>query len=157
MAEHGLKLVFVFDGAPPCAKAQEIARRRAVKKKYEEDRDAALARGDLAEAYSKATMTSRLTRDMVGEARELLRLMGIPTVQAPSEGEAQAAHMAAISSGSMGLGEQGLRFPAVWHSPIGPLPHDFGKGVPAELRHIPSNRAGNDRAASIARGMGHHA
>jgi flap endonuclease-1 len=39
-------------------------------------------------------MTSRLTREMVGEAMELLRLMGIPTVQAPSEGEAQAAHMA---------------------------------------------------------------
>ncbi len=34
---------------------------------------------------------------MVGEARELLRLMGVPTVQAPSEGEAQAAHMAARS------------------------------------------------------------
>jgi len=34
---------------------------------------------------------------MVGEARELLRLMGLPTVQAPSEGEAQAAHVAAVS------------------------------------------------------------
>jgi len=33
----------------------------------------------------------------VAEAAELLRLMGIPTVQAPSEGEAQAAHMAATS------------------------------------------------------------
>jgi flap endonuclease-1 len=35
---------------------------------------------------------------MVGEARELLRMMGIPTVQAPSEAEAQAAHMAASGS-----------------------------------------------------------
>jgi flap endonuclease-1 len=35
---------------------------------------------------------------MVAEARELLRLMGVPTVQAPAEGEAQAAHMAAASS-----------------------------------------------------------
>ena len=42
-------------------------------------------------------MTSRLTREMVDEARELLRLLGVPTVQAPSEGEAQAAHMAAVS------------------------------------------------------------
>ena len=39
-------------------------------------------------------MTSRLTREMVDEARELLRLLGLPTVQAPAEGEAQAAHMA---------------------------------------------------------------
>jgi flap endonuclease-1 len=91
-------MVFVFDGAPPVRKAEEIAKRRAVRQKYEEDRAAALARGDIAEAYSKATMTSRLTREMVGEARELLRLMGVPTVQAPSEGEAQAAHMARTSS-----------------------------------------------------------
>ena len=95
MADYGLKLVFVFDGAPPVLKAREIEKRRAVKQKYDEDHAAALARGDMAGAYSKATMTSRLTRAMVAEARELLRLMGVPTVQAPSEGEAQAAHMAA--------------------------------------------------------------
>jgi flap endonuclease-1 len=95
IADHGLRLVFVFDGTPPPRKAAEIARRRAVRQRYERDRDAALRAGNLATAYSKATMTSRLTPEMVGEARELLRLLGIPTVQAPSEGEAQAAHMAA--------------------------------------------------------------
>jgi flap endonuclease-1 len=98
MSEYGLKVVFVFDGAPPVLKAQEIRKRRAVKKKYEEEHAAAVARGDMAEAYSKATMTSRLTREMIGEALELLELMGVPTVQAPSEGEAQAAHMAASSA-----------------------------------------------------------
>jgi flap endonuclease-1 len=98
MSEHGVKLVFVFDGAPPPRKAQEIAKRRAGRERYEAERAAALARGDLAGAYSKATMTSRLTREMVAEARELLRLMGVPTVQAPGEGEAQAAHMAATSA-----------------------------------------------------------
>jgi len=97
IAEHALKLVFVFDGTPPVRKAQEIAKRRAIRNQYEEQRAEALARGDLAQAYSKATMTSRLTREMVAEARELLRLMGVPTVQAPSEAEAQAAHMAATS------------------------------------------------------------
>lgn len=94
IAEHALRLVFVFDGAPPRAKAAEIARRRAIKTRYEEEHAAAVARGDMAAAYSKATMTSRLSSDMVREARELLRLMGLPSVQAPSEGEAQAAHMA---------------------------------------------------------------
>jgi flap endonuclease-1 len=39
-----------------------------------------------------------LTREMVAEARELLRLLGIPTLQAPSEAEAQAAHMAATGA-----------------------------------------------------------
>jgi flap endonuclease-1 len=94
IAEHGLKLVFVFDGAPPAEKAIEIQRRRAVKAEFEQAREAALAKGDLAAAYAKATMTSRLTREMAGEARELLALLGLPVVQAPSEGEAQAAHMA---------------------------------------------------------------
>ena len=39
-------------------------------------------------------MTSRLTPDMIAEAKQLLGLMGLPAVQAPSEAEAQAAHMA---------------------------------------------------------------
>ena len=94
IADHALKLVFVFDGTPPERKANAIKKRREIRQRYEHERSEALARGDLAQAYSKATMTSRLTREMVGEARELLRLLGLPTVQAPAEGEAQAAHMA---------------------------------------------------------------
>jgi flap endonuclease-1 len=96
IAEHALRLVFVFDGAPPALKAAELDRRRAVKAEFERARADALARGDVAQAYAKATMTSRLSREMVAEARELLRLLGLPSIQAPSEGEAQAAHMARI-------------------------------------------------------------
>jgi flap endonuclease-1 len=95
IADYGLKLAFVFDGKPPERKMAELARRREIRQRYEEERDEALRAGDLATAYSKSTMTSTLTREMIGEARDLLRMMGIPTVQAPSEAEAQAAHMAA--------------------------------------------------------------
>jgi flap endonuclease-1 len=98
IADYGLELVFVFDGKPPALKFAEIARRRTVKEKYEAEHAAAIEAGDLAKAYSKATMTSRLTREMAEEARVLLRLMGLPVVQAPSEGEAQASHMAAKES-----------------------------------------------------------
>jgi flap endonuclease-1 len=94
IADYRLDLVFVFDGRPPALKAAEIERRRSMRQRYEAEHAQALREGDLARAYSKATMTSRLTRDMVAEARELLRLMGIPTVEAPGEGEAQAAGMA---------------------------------------------------------------
>src|SRR5262252_9663247 len=97
IAEHRVRLAFVFDGTPPALKAREVAKRREIRRRYEEEHAAAIARGDEAAAYSKATMTSRLTRDMIAEARELLRLMGLQTVQAPSEGEAQASHMAAAS------------------------------------------------------------
>src|SRR5881397_1252592 len=40
MSEHALKLVFVFDGTPPARKAQEIAKRRAGRKRYEDERAA---------------------------------------------------------------------------------------------------------------------
>jgi flap endonuclease-1 len=94
IAEHRIKLVFVFDGRPPVQKAQELERRRTIKAEFERQRAEAVARGDLDAAYAKATMTSRLTREMAAEARELITLMGLPVVQAPSEGEAQAAHIA---------------------------------------------------------------
>jgi flap endonuclease-1 len=94
IADYQLELVFVFDGTPPALKAAEIQRRRSTRERYEQEHAEAVRAGDLARAYSKATMTSRLTRDMIVEARELLRLMGIRAIQAPSEAEAQAAHMA---------------------------------------------------------------
>lgn len=95
IADHALKLVFVFDGVPPPLKAEELRRRRTIKQRYVEEHAQAMRDGDLARAYSKATMTSTLTREMVDEASTLLQFLGIPTVRAPAEGEAQAAHMAA--------------------------------------------------------------
>ncbi len=94
IAEYDLRLVFVFDGQPPPLKLAEIERRRAVRQRYDAEASAARAAGDLARAYSKSTMTSRLTRDMIADARQLLVALGIPVVDAPGEGEAQAALMA---------------------------------------------------------------
>src|SRR4029453_11388644 len=45
IAEHRLQLIFVFGGGPPARKAQEIAERRAVRQRYEEEQAAAVARG----------------------------------------------------------------------------------------------------------------
>jgi flap endonuclease-1 len=95
IAEHGIRPVFVFDGKPPERKTVELERRRAIRARYERESEAARRAGDLARAYSKATMTSRLTRTMVDEAQELVGLMGLTAISAPSEAEAQGAHMAA--------------------------------------------------------------
>jgi len=38
-------------------------------------------------------MTSRFTDEMLQDSKRLLEAMGIPLIQAPSEGEAQCAHM----------------------------------------------------------------
>ncbi len=94
IAEYDIHPVFVFDGTPPDLKRAEIERRRYIRDRSEREHAAALAAGDYGTAWSKVVMTSRLTREMVDEAKTLLRLLGIPWVQAPSEGEAQAAFLA---------------------------------------------------------------
>src|SRR5439155_15342523 len=93
IADYDIRPVFVFDGPPPELKYEEIRRRRAAREKSQQEYQAAVVSGDTAKAWSKAVMTSRLTRPMVEEAKTLLGLLGILCVQAPSEGEAQAAFL----------------------------------------------------------------
>jgi flap endonuclease-1 len=94
VSDYNIKLIFVFDGKPPPIKSREIEKRRNERKKAEKEYQEAVKKGDLETAYSKAVMTGRLTSQGVLDAKRLLNLLGIPWVQAPSEGEAQAAHMA---------------------------------------------------------------
>ncbi len=94
IAEYGLELIFVFDGQPPPLKLAEIARRREIRTRYETEAAASRAAGDHARAWSKSTMTSRLTKEMIADATHLLDALGLPVIQAPGEGEAQAAHLA---------------------------------------------------------------
>lgn len=96
IADYHMQLVFVFDGKPPALKSAEIARRRSIKERYEAEHAEAVAAGDLETAYSKATMTSRLSGAMIDEAKQLLQMLGIPVIQAPCEGEAQASRIAAL-------------------------------------------------------------
>jgi flap endonuclease-1 len=94
LVEIGIKPIYVFDGAPPALKEVEIKRRMRVKEealiKYEQ----ALKAGRIEEARTYAQATSRLKDYMAEDSKRLLDLMGIPWIQAPSEGEAQAAHLA---------------------------------------------------------------
>jgi flap endonuclease-1 len=98
LLQQGVLPVWVFDGKPPERKAGTIRQRIAAKEKAEAQYQEALAAGDLETARRKAAQTSRLTRPMVDELVELLTALGVPTVPAPSEGEAQAAVMAANGS-----------------------------------------------------------
>lgn len=93
LLEAGIKPVYVFDGKPPELKLREIERRAEIKEKAEEEYKTALERGDLESARKAAQATSRLTGEMVTQTKDLLEAMGVPWVQAPSEGEAQAAFM----------------------------------------------------------------
>lgn len=94
LAERGIKLVYVFDGRPPTLKEVEIKRRRAVKEEAVVKYEAAVASGRVEEAKKYAQATASLKDLMVEDSIRVLDLLGVPHVQAPSEGEAQAAHMA---------------------------------------------------------------
>ena len=94
LAEMGIKAVYVFDGAPPVLKEVEIKRRMKIKEEATVKYEKALAEGKVEEARSYAQMTSRLKDYMADDSKTLLTLMGIPWIQAPSEGEAQAAYLA---------------------------------------------------------------
>ena len=95
LTEKGIKLVFVFDGKPPELKEMEIRRRRQVKEEAIVRYERALKEGKIEEARTYAQATSQLKDMMVEDARRLLDALGVSWIQAPSEGEAQAAFMAA--------------------------------------------------------------
>ncbi|NHK33023.1 MAG: flap endonuclease-1 [Asgard group archaeon] len=90
----GIKAVFIFDGKPPEQKAKELLKRKQLKKQAEIAYAEALERGDQELAQRYAQRTARLTSPMIEDAKKLLNLLGIPVIQAPMEGEGQAAIMA---------------------------------------------------------------
>ena len=92
--EHDLTPVFVFDGAVTDLKSDEVERRRAQRERYEEDLEEARETGDEVAIARLDSRTQRLTDTIVETTRGLLDRLDVPVVDAPAEGEAQAAHMA---------------------------------------------------------------
>ena len=92
LVEAGIKPVFVWDGKPPALKERTIKKRRAIRDQAEKRWAEALKKGEEAFVYAQAA--SKLTSEMVEDAIKLLDYMGIPSIKAPSEGEAQLAVMA---------------------------------------------------------------
>ena len=93
LLEKNLKLAFVFDGTPPKLKDLEREKRKEIKLEAEKKYNEALKKKDLEDMKKYASRTSRLTPEIVEEAKKLIKAFGLPIVQAPSEGEAQAAYM----------------------------------------------------------------
>ena len=94
LVELAIKPAYVFDGAPPALKEVEIKRRMRVKEEAAVRYERALREGKPEEARVYAQATSHLKNYMAEDSKKLLDLMGVPWIQAPSEGEAQAAHLA---------------------------------------------------------------
>jgi flap endonuclease-1 len=92
--EHDLTPVFVFDGAVTDLKTDELEKRREQRERYEDQLAAAREADDTVAVARLESRTQRLTDTIVETTRELLRRLDVPLVDAPAEGEAQAAHMA---------------------------------------------------------------
>ncbi|MDQ2051996.1 flap endonuclease-1 [Natronolimnohabitans sp. A-GB9] len=91
--ENDITPVMVFDGGPSELKADEIESRREQRRSYEEQLEVAREEGDEVAIAQLESRTQRLTPTIQETSRELLRLLDVPIVEAPAEGEAQAAHM----------------------------------------------------------------
>ncbi|MBU1974992.1 MAG: flap endonuclease-1 [Nanoarchaeota archaeon] len=89
----GLRFAFVFDGKMNELKRKEVERRKNIKIEAQKEFMAAEARQDLEAMKKYAARTTRMTPEMKEEATKLIKLMGMPVIQAPGEGEAQACHL----------------------------------------------------------------
>ncbi len=94
LLQKKIKPVFIFDGVPHELKKKELERRKELKQQAQKEYERAKEEKDIEGMKKYASRTSKLTQEMVEEAKTLLSLMGVPVLKAPSEGEAQAAHMA---------------------------------------------------------------
>ncbi|QSG08376.1 flap endonuclease-1 [Halapricum desulfuricans] len=92
--EHDLTPVFVFDGAVTDLKDDEVQQRREQREAAQQRLETAREEGDEIAVARLESRTQRLTETIVETTRELLELLDVPIVDAPAEGEAQAAVMA---------------------------------------------------------------
>lgn len=93
LIEAGIKVAFIFDGDPPSLKAETLAQRSEIREKAEAAWQEAKDAGQ--DGFKYAQAASRINSEILEDGRRLLLAMGLPVVQAPSEGEAQAASMCA--------------------------------------------------------------
>lgn len=91
IVENGMKPVYVFDGKPPDLKGDELDKRLEAREKAQKQVEDS---GTAADAARFERRTVHATKEHNEEAKKLLRLMGIPVVEAPSEAEATCAALA---------------------------------------------------------------
>lgn len=91
--EHGIKSVYVFDGIPSKLKLETIKERRKVKEVAKKKMVKAQDEENFREARKFAQMTSKLDTNMIDESKKLIKYLGIPVIEATSEGESQSAYL----------------------------------------------------------------
>lgn len=93
LLSEGMKLVYVFDGKPPELKAKTHFNREAGRDIAKERYERAKQQEDISGMRRYGSQLIRLEDEMIEESKELLEAMGLAVVQAPGEGEAEAAYL----------------------------------------------------------------
>jgi len=94
LLQEGIKPVYVFDGKPPELKEAELIRRREAKNMAEQKFEVAKSSGDEKSMRKYSSQFVKITDEIINESKKLLDAMGIPVIQSPGEGEAEAATLA---------------------------------------------------------------
>ncbi|HII83623.1 MAG TPA: flap endonuclease-1 [Methanobacterium subterraneum] len=95
LVEKGIKPIYVFDGQSSALKKETQQKRKEIKEESERKWKEALEEGRLDDARKFAVRSSRMSPEIVEGSKKLIKLMGIPYIQAKGEGEAQASYMVA--------------------------------------------------------------
>jgi len=93
MLAMGIRPVYVFDGPPHPLKMRELEMRKERKEEALQKYVDAVRRGDYEAAKKYAKQAMAVTDELVESAKQLLKLFGVPIIQAPHDGEAQAAYI----------------------------------------------------------------
>ena len=93
LLSDGLKLIYVFDGEYHVLKGKTHDIRNEVRAEMQSKYDKAVEDEDIESMNKYSRGYIKLNSEMIAESKELLEAMGIAVVQAPGEGEMQAAEL----------------------------------------------------------------
>ncbi|ASI14071.1 flap endonuclease 1 [Candidatus Mancarchaeum acidiphilum] len=93
LIQHGIKPIYVYDGIPSMLKQKTIEARIQKRNEAYKAWQEAVEKGNVEEAHSYAERSTRINKEIVASSKELLSLMGIGYINAPSEGEAEASYL----------------------------------------------------------------
>jgi len=91
MLEMGINPVYVFDGKPPNMKHDILKSRREQRSRAKQRMYTATSKNEKIKYFKRSVV---ITKKQLEECKQLLRLLGIPVINAPEEADSQCAWLA---------------------------------------------------------------